>query len=354
MQSQMRTRPSMYKINTLFLSFILIGCGGGGGGNQSQSSLPKNPDENVSSPTTKHLTELWSENSGVFGTLSGKTSIFDYGGVISEKYKDNNGKENINISIGTSQGSFIINCSYGENPKYYFDTNSITDNGNVKYDIGFNFSKSEVWNEVPYSYRLLTPQVIDNSIYEKLYKYGFLNFYWNKFQASTIKAGVEILGFPSIADQTRDICGWEESKLPLDNGWNTYLPMHPPSHAREAITVSGRTTYFRTIAWKAQNSRGDDQLLIRVGDYEGEGPCNSAFLITDVFFARQNGELIQLKKGYVSGISCRSPTIVALQGDYDINQPFTLEIYPFFTDPSNPQNAASLNEPEGPFAILNF
>lgn len=164
----------MYKINTLFLSLILIGCGGGGGGNQSQSSLPKNPDENVSnptnpdenvsSPTTKPLTELWSENSGVFGTLSGKKSTFDYGGVISEKYKDNNGKENINISIGTSQGSFIINCRYGENPKYYFDTNSITDNGNVKYDIGFNFSKSEVWNEVPYNYRLLTPQVIDNSI----------------------------------------------------------------------------------------------------------------------------------------------------------------------------------------------
>ena len=352
----------MYKINICFLSLILASCGGGGG-DQSQSSsptppggnvnTPTTPDGNVNTPTKKPITELRSENSGVFGTLSGKTTTFDYGGVISKKYIDNNGKENINISIGTSQGSFIINCRYGENPNYYFDTNSITANGNIKYDIGFNFSKSETWNEVS-NYRILNPRTIDDSIYEKLYKHGFFNFYWNKFRASTVKAGVEILGFPLIADQTRNICGWDQNKLPIDNGWNTYLPDLPPSHAREAIIVSGRTTYFRTIAWKAQNSRGNDQLLIRVCDYEGEGPCNSAFLITDVFFARQNGELIQLKKGYDSGISCRTPRLVALQGDYDINQPFTLEIYSTFTDPSNPQHSVNLNEPEGPFAILNF
>ena len=356
----------MYKINICFLSLILASCGGGGGDqttlgenvsnptNPNENvSNPTNPNENVSNPTKKPITELRSENSGIFGTLSGKTTISDYGGVISNKYI-NNGKEGINISIGTNQGSFIINCRSGENPTYYFDSNSITANGYINYNIGFDFNKSETWNEVPSKYRILVPQIIDNSIYEKLYKQGFFKFYWHKFQGGMVKAGIEILGFPLIADKTRDICGWDPNKLPLDNGWNTYLPDVPPSYAREAIILSGRTEYFRTVAWKAQNARGEDQLLIRVGDYVGEGPCNGPFLITDVFFARQNGKLIQLKKGYDSGISCRTPTLVALQGDYDINQPFTLEIYPFFTDPSNPQNASSLNEPEGPFAILNF
>ncbi len=347
----------MHKITYLFLSLILVGCGGGGGnqsslptnpesGGGNQSSLPTNPESGGSTPTTKPITELLSVNSGVFGAFPIETDHFDYGGVISRS------TGRIDISMGTSQGAFNIICSAGENPRYYFDTNDITANGNVRYDIGFNFSKSEVWNEVPNSYRTLIPLIIDNSIYEKLYKNNFFDFYWNKYLGATVKAGIDISGFPLIVDKTRDICGWDTSKFPPDNGWNTYLPIYPPSHAREAITVSGRTTHFRTIAWKAKNSKGEDQLLVRVGDYEGEGPCNSVFMIGDQFFARQNGKLIELKKGYATSISCRSPTIVALQGDYDINQPFTLEIYPAIT--GKDLTPWSLNEPDGPFAILNF
>lgn len=46
--------------------------------------------------------------------------------------------------IGTNQGSFIINCRSGENPTYYFDSNSITANGYINYNIGFDFNKSNL------------------------------------------------------------------------------------------------------------------------------------------------------------------------------------------------------------------
>ena len=90
----------MYKINICFLSLILASCGGGGG-DQSQSSsptppggnvnTPTTPDGNVNTPTKKPITELRSENSGVFGTLSGKSFL-------------------IFIRIVRSQALIIVNC----------------------------------------------------------------------------------------------------------------------------------------------------------------------------------------------------------------------------------------------------
>ena len=118
----------MHKISYLFLSLILVGCGGGSGdqsslptnpesgGSGDQSSLPTNPESGGNTPTTKPITELLSVNSGVLGTFPRETDSFDYGGII----RRSTGR--IDISMGTSQGAFNIVCSAGENPRYYFDT----------------------------------------------------------------------------------------------------------------------------------------------------------------------------------------------------------------------------------------
>lgn len=52
-------------------------------------------------------------------------------------------------------------------------------------------SINQTWNEVPSNYRILVPQIIDNSIYEKLYKQGFSNFIGISFKVVWLKLALK-------------------------------------------------------------------------------------------------------------------------------------------------------------------
>lgn len=234
------------------------------------------------------------------------------------------------LNASSLGGEFKIVCPGDGKNYYYFKPDSVTGNGSIQIRIGNNPVISQIWTESSSNgFRVLFSPTFDYNFLLKIYQNWDLVVSYNAFSsgARTVEVGGDGLSY--AMDKTRDICKWPEDLFPIGNGWGKPLPTVPPDDAIEATDVSGLdvTKTFRLIAWRAINAYGKQQLLVRMGD-----PANSAYnfyLSGRRFYVSQNGKTVSAVAGIAFQSSSTDPTIIALNGDFDVSKPFVLNAYDF-------------------------
>lgn len=288
-------------------------------------------------------------NSGFPSALSGHED--DHAPIIRETTSQLDGKITTTIILSSFEGNFNISCRDGS-PSYYIDTENVTNNGAIQYRIGPDETVfSETWFESQ-SFTLLLPSAYNQNLIERLYQNWDAVFQYDKFAGGYEILDLNLTGLPAAIDKTREACNWSVDIFPLDNGWGTALPIQPPSDAVYAEFTSDFKP-FRTLAWRAKNDIGITRLLVKVGDFSGEGECSGPFTITNNFYVRQDDKLVSAVVGSEAKVSCTQPEILVLQGDFDASRAFDLEIYPFHTNVLT-RKPSQLAAPDGPFAIITF
>lgn len=255
------------------------------------------------------------------------------------------------IILSSFDGNFNIVCRNGS-PSYHISTEHVTNDGDIQYRIGPDDTVfSERWFESQ-SFTLLLPNGYNQTLIQRLYQNWDAVFQFDEFASGYGTINLNLSGFPVVIDKTREACNWPEDVFPPDNGWGTTLPIKPPNDAVYAEFTTDFTP-FRTLAWRAKNDLGITRLLIKVGDFAGEGECSGSFTITNRFYVRQDDKLVSAVVGSDAKVSCTQPKMLVLQGDFDAARAFDLEVYPFHTDALT-RITSPLSAPDGPFAILTF
>ena len=340
--------------------FLISGCGGGGGGDSPANNIAANPTPitNPTPPPSNVIAApivLTAENSNApSATYQGAKRP-----IVTNLAVDINGVAGVQINVSSLSGNFYIQCRKGSAPVYFYSTPNVTTDGIIQYRVGTQLTKTEKWIEGS-DFRTLFSPIFDIGLIKSMYQNLELRFQWNRFSGGSVLDTLNLNGFPIAIDETRGFCGWDSVVFPVDNGWGQAMPNVPPLDARVAEFVDGSIKEYRTIAWKAKNASGKDQLLVRVGDRAGEGPCAAGIgglvgtMGGDRFYVRQNGVIEPAVSGSNETYSCIHPRFMALQGKFDINQPFTLEIYSFYSSSLEPEKPSSLNQKQGPFAKVSF
>jgi len=288
-------------------------------------------------------------NSGFPSALSGHED--DHAPIIRETTSQLDGKITTTIIFSSLEGNFNISCRDGS-PSYYIDTENVTNDGDIQYRIGPDKTVFyETWFESQ-SFTLLFPSGYNQNLIKRLYQNWDAVFQYDKFVGSYETLDLNLTGLPAVIDKTREACNWSEDIFPLDNGWGTTLPIQPPNDAIYGEFTSDFKP-FRTLAWRAKNDLGITRLLIKVGDFSGEGECSGSFTITNNFYVRQDDKLVSAVVGSEAKVRCSQPEILVLQGDFDASRAFDLEVYPFHTNVLT-RKPSQLAAPDGPFAIIAF
>jgi hypothetical protein len=288
-------------------------------------------------------------NSGFPSALSGHED--DHAPIIYEITSQLDGKVTTVIVFSSFEGNFNIACRDGS-PSYYIATENVTNNGGIRYRIGPDETVfSETWLESR-DFTLLIPNGFDQTLIQRLYQNWDAVFQYVPFLSRSGTLNLNLTGFPAVIDKTREACNWPEDVFPLDNGWGTTLPIEPPNDAVYAEFTSDFKP-FRTLAWRAKNDLGITRLLIKVGDFSGEGECSGTSTITNRFYVRQDDKLVSAVVGSEAKVSCSQPRILVLQGDFDASRAFVLEVYPFHSNALT-RITSELSAPDGPFATLTF
>lgn len=228
------------------------------------------------------------------------------------------------LSLTGSGGRFQIQCSGGVFKSYLLATNNITDGGTINYRIGTNEPVMESWHETS-NFQVLFPTVSNIPFLQKIYYSNEMFMVYLAYTGSG-NSSFSTSGFPVVIDATRAECGWAESLFPVDNGWGLPYPTEAPIDAKESTYIHGNA--FRVLAWVGTNSTGNPQILVRAGDFSG--PCEGSYLISpNSFYIRQNGKTVAAVTGNSDKISCKSPEIISLSGDYDASKPLDLEVYSY-------------------------
>ncbi|WP_202427709.1 PKD domain-containing protein [Duganella margarita] len=234
------------------------------------------------------------------------------------------------LNASSLEGDFIITCTGDGNFSYYFKTTSVTANGAIQMRVGTNPIISETWLESSSGgYRLLVPTKINTDLLQKFYKNWDFVFQYNGYSTGVQTAENGSAGFSSAIDKTRADCKWSTDLFPPQNGWGKALPTVPPDDAIEATDLSGLdiTKRVRLIAWKALNSSGKPQILVRMGDAANN---NVAMGSSDNrLYVTQDGKTVSAVSGFSFNNSASKPLIFALNGDYDASRPLTLTMMAF-------------------------
>jgi hypothetical protein len=227
------------------------------------------------------------------------------------------------LNASSLDGDFIIVCNGNGSFNYYFKTTKITANGAVQFRVGANPVVAQSWSEsASNGYQVLFPPSSDVGLLQKFYKNWDFVFQYNAYSAGVKTAENWSSGFSSAIDKTRADCKWSNDLFPPQNGWGKSLPTVPPDDAKEATNVSGLdiTKSIRLIAWKALNSAGKPQLLVRIGD-----AANKNAVISDkLLYVTQDGKTVSAVSGYSFLENASKPLILALNGDFDASRPLTL------------------------------
>jgi hypothetical protein len=329
----------------LFIAVVCAGlsaCGGGGGG--SASSTPTN--NTVSSSSSIATTSSISSSSssapslGVTGKIDREKSNWYVSTITSQLTGVKTTLLELPQSFG---GTFVISCSAGKFDQYYLRTSEITDNGTISYRVGTSPVEIESWNETS-SFEVLVPTAPNLQFLQKLYVNTEMYMVYNAFIGGSVGVELPLSGFPATIDATREECGWPETLFPVGNNWGKSYPTEAPPTAKESTYISGNA--FRVLAWVETNASGNPQILVRAGDFTG--PCEGSFLIGDnAFYVTQNGKTVPAVSGTSYKISCKSPEIIALNGDYDASKPLALEVYSFHyndLERGTPFTVINLNE----------
>jgi hypothetical protein len=309
-------------------------------------------DGKLSSPSSTVTITVTAPPLGVAGLVDRAKSKWD----VSEVTSQLTGDKSTLIRLFSLGGTFAITCAKGQFTGYYLDTEAITANGAVAYRVGATTPTSESWNEASsLGYKRLTPNSFNINLLRSLYLNTDFYFVYNKFGGGGVGAQFTPSGFPATIDATRAACGWSPTMFPADNGWGLPYPTTAPASAIEptysltafssGILATPLGNYFRVLAWKANNSQGRPQLLVRVGDFTV--PCVGVLsgASYNSYYVTQNGKTVAAVSGTNYGGPCLKPEIYPLNGDFDASLPFTLSVYAYhFTD----LNMGS------PFATITF
>lgn len=320
----------LMKLKFIFLLFFIIftnmGCGGGedSSSTENKDNNSNIADSNANEGNVNTDIQTTEEILPVNNSLDRSVSKW----VVSSTTSSLTDIKTTEMVLSTPSGggaNLHIYCNSKGEKGYYITTDFITASGYVRYRIGDSNVTTEDWIESS-NYKKLTPKNIDMSILDKLYKDWDVVFEVDKFGVGLVEINMSNHGFSAAIDKSRCDCNWSMSDLPPDNGWGQEYPSLPPADAIEASYKLNTNYQFRLIAWKATNYRGNQQLLVRLGDVNG--PCSGSFLITeDRLYISQNNKKIPVMTGIYLRQSCSSPGIYSLNGNFDVNQPFVLNSY---------------------------
>jgi len=239
------------------------------------------------------------------------------------------GEEITQLSLSSSSldASFVISCSDGMFESYHISTGFITGSGYVAYRFGNTPIVYDTWNECEdCGFDYLYPSSASISFIEKFLYTPDVIFRLDKFGGGLPEGNLGNYGFSAMIDQSREMCGWSENTFPKDNGWGKEYPTSPPEWAKESTYDTNVKDQFRLIAWIDENSQGEDQLLVRVGDQVG--PCKGrSYVSDDQLFVIQDNEKIPVVANSKIEQTCEKPSIYALNGQFDIHRPFLLNEY---------------------------
>lgn len=244
-------------------------------------------------------------------------------------------------SLPTWQDQLVIECANNAVQNYYLQTTAPILDSRITYQIGTNSAVTETWLK---DGSKLYPAAPNMEFLRKLFVNTDFRYTASGIFGSTQGGLVRLAGLPATVDATRNLCGWPQDSFPAGNGWSAPLPTTIPADAKEGTndptafasgvrpSLSGE--YFRVLAWKAVNARGKTQLIVRAGD--AQGPCAGTLGASpDSYFAVQDGRTIALTTGTSFANSCTAPAVYALNGDYDPDRPFTLQVYTQHVDANN-------------------
>ena len=304
----------------LSISLFFAGCGGGGGGDAAPAPEP------TPSPTPSPTPQPGS------GSKYGPAVSFDRDAsywTIANSTSSLTGEKTTNISVNSTDSTFVISCDGSKRVSYFIRTDYVTGSGSIRYRVGSNPVVAQSWSESqPSGFRLLSPPGTDPELIKSFYKNWDLVFEIPKFGAGVRTTAFSISGFSAVVDKTRSECNWSTIDFPPGNGWGKEYPIYPPEDAREAVYTPGANQQFRLVAWRATNAAGKPQILARLGD-EG-GPCVGGFLVTDaLLYVTQNGKRVPALSGSRLRQPCKQPIIVALNGDFSASEPLALSAHEF-------------------------
>jgi hypothetical protein len=231
-------------------------------------------------------------------------------------------------NASADDASLIIYCTSAGTWGLYLRTTYATANGAVRYRIGPGDVISETWSEAsPSANQTLTPPSVSLALVRQIYQNWDLVFQYNAAVFGSRTAQVNASGLSEALAQTRDAFRWPTDLLPPDKGWGKPLPAQPPVGAQVASYAPFASNQFPPIAWRAHNAQGKPQLLVRLGD--SGGPCIGPVPITDHrLYVTQGAKVVSAVSGTNFEVDClRSPTIVALSGDFDPGKAFSLNSY---------------------------
>lgn len=310
------------KIKIILCVLVIIfnsGCGGGGDSSSNNTTTPIINNPPVDTGIIK-ASDILPVNTNTDRTAS-KWNI-------SSSTSSLTGVKTTELILSSPSGGgadFHIYCTSEGEKGYYLTTDFITGSGRISYRIGDSPIVTEDWIESS-NYKALIPRNIDMSLLDKLYKDWNVVFQIDKYNVGFVNVDMSNHGFSAAIDKSRSSCGWSTIDLPPDNGWGQEYPSLPPADAKEATYKPNSNNQFRLIAWKAPNSKGEPQLLIRIGDENG--PCSGSLLITeDRLYIIQNNKKIPVMTGIYLRKSCSTPGIYALNGNFNVNEPFVLNSY---------------------------
>jgi hypothetical protein len=243
------------------------------------------------------------------------------------------------VFYNTLVGTFVIQCLNNKVNGYHLQTEDITASGAVSYRIGTESPVIESWIEGS-GFKTLVRSSVDSNFLRKIFLNSELYLEYGKYGGGSGGGVYRVGGFPAAVDETREACGWSTATFPPSNGWGQAYPTEAPSTAKEGVysatafsfneSANATGNYFRVLAWKANNASGKPQLLVRVGDFSG--PCVGSGTNgsrENSFYVVQGGKTIPAVRGTSYIGTCKQPEIYALNGDYDVTKPFSLEVYSF-------------------------
>lgn len=236
--------------------------------------------------------------------------------------------------------TYRVRCSEGFS-SFHLKTDFITGNGLVQHRFGTDNVILEDWDEsAENDFRVLFPPLSSKAKPEKFTKTSDIVFSISKFRGGRNNYTFENYGFYAMIEGTRDICGWTIDDYPINNRWGKAYPATPPNHAKES-TYTNHQDRFRMIAWIDQNTSGENQLLVRIGDQVEHCVVGNKKIKDGRLYVLQDELKIPVLAASAIDQDCDKPGIYALQGQFDTNRQFILTQF----DETGEQTISSIQLP---------
>lgn len=333
----------MRKVSLLALSALfataLVGCGGGGGDDDPSMPAPAPPPAPAPAPTPPPPS----------GPASANIDRTESKWNVTRSTSSIDGTKTTRLRAFGTASTFNIYCTSKGEKGYYVSTEFVTGSDYFQYRIGHNPVETQSWREATAAegFQFLTAPSFDINLLKQLYQNWDFTTRQSRFGSGIVTLSYTTSGFGAAIDQTREDCGWSTDMFPPNNGWGSDYPDAPPENAVKPTYTGEPANRFGFVAWKATNSSGKPQLLVRVG--VDKALCKGTFVIDDRrLYVVQDGKRVSAVSGTDFRLSCETdlPATFALSGDFDASRPLTLQAYPFHfntLEPGTPFAAVDLN-----------